>query len=60
MLFYPCLVLVQPAKTRPYINESLFIGRKVSNQTIKNINKQSYKGHVVMSPDLLLYIFSHS
>ena len=29
----PCLVLVQPRKTRPYITERLLIGRKESNQT---------------------------
>ena len=34
---YPSLVLVQPRKTRPYITERLFMGRKESNQT-----KQSF------------------
>ena len=29
----PSLVLVQPRKTRPFINEILLIGRKESNQT---------------------------
>ena len=32
---YPCLVLVQPRKTRPYITEILLMGRKESNQTKK-------------------------
>ena len=31
--FNPSLVLVQPRKTRPYITERLFVGRKESNQT---------------------------
>ena len=29
----PSLVLVQPKKTRPFITERLFMGRKESNQT---------------------------
>ena len=29
----PSLVLVQPRKTRPFITERLWIGRKESNQT---------------------------
>ena len=29
----PSLVLVQPRKTRPFINERLLMGRKESNQT---------------------------
>ena len=29
----PCLVLVQPRKTRPFITEKLWMGRKESNQT---------------------------
>ena len=29
----PRLVLVQPRKTRPFINERLLMGRKESNQT---------------------------
>ena len=29
---YPCLVLVQPRKTRPFIAERLLMGRKGSNQ----------------------------
>ena len=33
---YPCLVLVQPRKTRPYITERLLMGRKESNQTNKS------------------------
>ena len=32
----PSLVLVQPRKTRPLINERLLMGRKESNQT-KNL-----------------------
>ena len=31
----PSLVLVQPRKTRPFITERLFMGRKESNQTNK-------------------------
>ena len=31
----PSLVLVQPRKTRPYITERLFMGRKESYQTNK-------------------------
>ena len=31
----PSLVLVQPRKTRPFITERLLMGRKESNQTIK-------------------------
>ena len=31
----PCLVLVQPRKTRPFITERLLMGRKESNQTNK-------------------------
>ena len=30
---YPSLVLVQPRKTRPYINERLLMGHKESNET---------------------------
>ena len=33
----PSLVLVQPRKTRPFITESLFMGRKESNQTNKTL-----------------------
>ena len=33
----PCLVLVQPRKTRPDITEILLRGRKESNQTNKQI-----------------------
>ena len=36
----PSLVLVQPRKTRPFITERLLIGRKESNQTNKQTNKQ--------------------
>ena len=36
---FPSLVLVQPRKPRPYINERLLMGRKESNQT----NKQTMK-----------------
>ena len=32
----PSLVLVQPRKTRSYINERLLMGRKESNQTNKH------------------------
>ena len=31
----PSLVLLQPRKTRPFITESLLMGRKESNQTNK-------------------------
>ena len=31
----PSLVLIQPRKTRPFITERLFMGRKQSNQTNK-------------------------
>ena len=31
----PSLVLVQPRKTRPFLNERLLMGRKESNQTNK-------------------------
>ena len=34
---YPCLELVQPRKTHPYINERLLMGRKESNQTKQNL-----------------------
>ena len=34
----PRLVLVQPRKTRPFINERLLMGRKESNQTKINIS----------------------
>ena len=34
----PCLELVQPRKTRPYINERLLMGRKELNQTKSNIS----------------------
>ena len=37
----PSLVLVQPRKTRPFITERLLMGRKESNQTIKQTNKYS-------------------
>ena len=36
----PSLVLVQPRKTRPFITERLLMGRKESNQTNKQTNKQ--------------------
>ena len=35
----PCLVLVQPRKTRPYITERLLMGRKESNQANKRCLK---------------------
>ena len=35
----PSLVLVQPKKTCPFINERLLMGRKISNQ-VKQTNKQ--------------------
>ena len=34
-IYYPSLVLVQPRKTRPCLNERLLMGRKESNQTNK-------------------------
>ena len=34
---YPSLVLVQPRKTRPCLNERLLIGRKESNQTFERL-----------------------
>ena len=34
----PSLVLVQPRKARPFITERLLMGRKESNQTIKQTN----------------------
>ena len=34
-MIYPCLVLVQPRKTRRYITERLLMGRKESKQTNK-------------------------
>ena len=37
----PSLVLVQPRKTRPFITERLLMGRKESNQTNKQTNKQT-------------------
>ena len=40
----PSLVLVQPRKTRPFITERLLMGRKESNQTNKQTNKN--KMHV--------------
>ena len=33
----PSLVLVQPRKTRPYITERLLMGRKESNQAIRDM-----------------------
>ena len=36
---YHSLVLVQPRKTHPYINERLLMGRKESNQMNKQTNK---------------------
>ena len=39
---YPCLVLVQPRKTRPCLTERLLMGGKESNQT-KQTNKQKSK-----------------
>ena len=36
----PSLVLVQPRKTRPFITERLLMGRKESNQTNKNKQRQ--------------------
>ena len=36
----PSLVLVQPRKTCPYITERLLMGRKESNQSNKQTNKQ--------------------
>ena len=38
----PSLVLVQPRKARPFITERLLMGRKESNQTNKQTNKQTY------------------
>ena len=40
---YPSLVLVQPRKTRPFITERLFMGRKESNQT-KQTNRWEHQG----------------
>ena len=37
----PSLVLVQPRKTRPFINERLLMGRKESNQTNKTKSKKN-------------------
>ena len=34
----PCLVLVQPRKTCPYITERLLVGRKESNQTKQSLS----------------------
>ena len=40
----PSLVLVQPSKTRPYITESLLMGREESNQSNMNsVSSKSYK-----------------
>ena len=36
----PSLVLVQPRKTCPFINERLLMGRKESNQTNKQKTKE--------------------
>ena len=38
---YPSLVLVQPRKTPPCLAERLLMGRKESNQTNKQTNKQT-------------------
>ena len=38
----PSLVLVQPRKTRPFINERLLMGRKESNQTNKQTKLHSF------------------
>ena len=40
---YPSLVLVQPRKTRPCLTERLLMGRKESNQTIKQTNSRKSK-----------------
>ena len=37
----PSLVLVQPRKTHPFIIERLLMGRKESNQTNKQFNKNT-------------------
>ena len=37
---HPSLVLVQPRKTRPCLNERLLMGRKESNQTNKSTKKR--------------------
>ena len=49
----PCLVLVQPRKTRLSITERLLIGRKESNQT-KPISRERYR--VILT---LLFFSSH-
>ena len=41
---YPSLVLVQPRKTRPCLNEKLLMGLKESNQ----INKQTRRFSAIM------------
>ena len=38
---YHSLVLVQPRKTRPCLTERLLVGRKESNHTHKQTNKQT-------------------
>ena len=40
----PRLVLVEPRKTRPFINERLLMGHKKSNQRNKQNNGLSYLG----------------
>ena len=41
--YYSSLVLVQPRKTRPCLSERLLMGRKESNQTNTQTNKQTRK-----------------
>ena len=38
----PSLVLVQPRKTRPFITERLLMGRKESNQSIKQTKQTNW------------------
>ena len=40
---YPSLVLVQPRKTSPFLNERLLMGRKESNQTKLNCRDRYFK-----------------
>ena len=54
--YNPCLVLVQPRKTSPYITERLLMGRKESNQTT---NKNSLSASV-QDECCLLITFVHS
>ena len=46
--------MVQPRKTRPYINERLLMGRKESNQTNQqNISPDLDQNHLTLFPGVI-------